>query len=243
MDPNITDERPLTPQERADAVAIASLLGVEPHDGFQHAAAFAARLFASNVIDRTRPEDNRWRDVLGRIAEGPASAAEIIARRGSLPDWQAEIITGFLQDVDCCEPPAIGDAITMTRTYQRLADQARGILDQTGKRGRRADFTLNLFVVMFVGILGHRDKLERLSKPGPFVEGLATALAQAILKTRAEIADRDDLSAEHRKAALGKLDAYDALTDDALRKRIRAFLAVIREAEDAADANRAKARI
>ena len=173
--------------------------------------------------------------------------------RGSLPDWQAEIVTDFLQDVECFEPPALGDAITITRIYQNLADQARAVLDQKvepRKRGRRNDPMLGLFMTMLVGLAyfwPDRDELDRMSRPGPFLEGVSTALAQAILKARAEIAGRDDLSAEHRKAALQKLDAYGRLTDDALRKRIRAFLAGIREAsadrEGAADANRAKGRI
>jgi hypothetical protein len=224
-------ERPLTADERRNAVAIASLLGIEPDEDFQHEADSLARLFAYYVIDKTRPEDNRWRDVLGHIAEGPASAAEMIARRGVLPDWQAEIITAFLREVECFEPPAIGDAVTITKTYQKLADQARGMLDQTGKRGRRYEFPLGMFMKLLVGyaIIDH-DELRRISRPGPFLEAVATALAQAILKTRAEITDRDDLSAEHRKAALQKLDAYGRLTDDALRKRIRAVIAVLRKA-------------
>jgi hypothetical protein len=242
----ITEHIPLTADERRDAVAIASLLGVEPDENFQYAAAYAARAFVRTLINRTDPEG--WRDVLGRIADGPASAAEIIARRGTLPDWQAEIITDFLEGVKCFEPPAFGDAVTITRIYAHLADQARAMLEQAAprKRGRREDLTLTMFMTMLVRLAYFspgRDRLERISRPGPFVEGAATALAQAIVRTRAEIDSRDDLSAEHCKAALEKLDVYERLTDDALRKRIREFLAGFQEARGAADANRAKARI
>ena len=263
---------PPTPAEIADANALLSLVGLGPDEGFQRSAAVNARWFANEVIEGARIgyrtcSDKLWHDVLKRAAEGPAETAEMIAqaRSHALSHWHGEIVEGFLheiaveqaEDVDTSVIQALvfdelghADHATIVRAYQAVSNRAQKMLEEIGplSRGRDSKFELDWFVMMTLGMLlvEHREEVDT-SKPGPLVEFVATALAQAIYRTRDEISQRRDLSPEARQTAAARLEWYERrLTDDALRNRIRKYLAETRDVwacqDRAPNAIRANAR-
>ena len=109
--------------------------------------------------------------------------------------------------------------VEITQAYQRLADSAREMLHAIGPPppGRKGDMPLDMFIFLMVSYA----KQPYTAKPAAFTEGVATALALAVLHTREELARRDDLSPEVREATRQRLDAYNTLSDGAIRNRIR----------------------
>jgi hypothetical protein len=237
-----------------DAAAIASLFGIESTTRFQRAICFQMRYFAWDVIEHARigwrtREDEFWRDVLSRIASGAAEAAAMCAaaRRRELPDLHRRAVDGFLDEIGFEPPkPKLIDetacGVEITQAYQQLADHARAMLHEISPvtRGRKGDPALDLFIFMMVSSsVAERPDMATLA----FTEGVATALAVAVLRTREELARRDDLRPSVREATRLRLDAYNALSDGAIRNRIRIALAGIVESQEApAHAIRAKAR-
>ena len=219
-----------TADEIRVADAIASLFGIEADDGFRRGATFYMRWFVAELIDTIRinwrtDTNELWRDVLKRIAKGPAEAAAMIAQRDTLSHWHRGIIEAFVYEIEF-EPPTCSDHIAIVRAYEAVSERARSMLKEIGPsaRGKKTDHVLFWFINMLIGA-AYADHPDILTRPPAVAEAVATALALAVLRARGEIAMREDPDDMVKKAASDQLDAYARLGDDAIRIRVSNVLA------------------
>ena len=212
-----------TADEIRDADVIASLFGFESDDGFRRGATLCMRWFVAELIGTIRINwrtgtNDLWKDVLKRIAKGPAEAAATIARKDTLSHWHRWIIEGFVYEIEF-EPPTGPDHTAIIRTYEAVSERARSMLKEVGPsvRGEKPDHVLEWFMITLITaahITG--ADLTRDSVP----DAVATALGLAVIRARGEIVVRDDLDDMVKRAASDQLEAYARLGDDAIRIRV-----------------------